>query len=94
MNFKMDNIMKQITKVFIFMCLCLVLLSCGKDDNEEKTSGKSICTECSAYAGGSWTTPAQFCGPESEVLLFEERYKSINSQPGISVRCVRKKQSM
>ena len=89
MNFKTDNIMKRITKVFLILCVGAVSLSCSKDEGE--VSGKNICTECSVYTGEVWTTPAKFCGPESEVILFEERYKSINSQPGISVRCVRKK---
>lgn len=90
MNFKIENIMKQITKVFLIACMCAVSLSCSKDE-EGKTSGKNVCTECSAYTGEVWTTPAQFCGPESEVILFEERYKAINSDPSIKVRCVRKK---
>lgn len=69
----------------------LISLSCNKDDDDGKFGGKTICTECSAGLNGRWTTPAQFCGPKDEVELFEQRYKSINSGHGISVRCVRKK---
>lgn len=89
MNFKTTSIMKLITKVFIVACVCGVCLSCGKDDDDSDSD--YVCTECSAGSDGTWSTPAQFCGPKSEVALFEKRYKENAKQPGVSVRCVRKK---
>ncbi len=80
--------MTNLKTILLFLVVSSFLISCNKD--EEEKVDELICTECSATLNGMTTTPAQFCGPEDEVKLFEQRYKDINKGSGATINCRRK----
>lgn len=90
MNFKIENIMKQITKMFLIACMCAVSLSCSKDDDEEK-GGDYVCYECTmSYDNGGETTTFPVCGEKTYAEILVKSYEN-QSGYGMTIRCVRKK---
>ena len=80
--------MKLITKVFIVACICVVCLSCSKDDDDS-----NMCYECT-ITYKNWATPdiIPICGEKTYVEAMVKNYENEGqASDDITVRCVRKK---
>ncbi len=84
--------MKQITKVFLVLCVCAVSLSCSKDDDEGDGGDGYVCYECTMSYDYGQHQPTTFpiCGEKTYAELQVKNFES-QSGNGMTIRCVRKK---
>jgi hypothetical protein len=72
------------------MCMCVVCLSCGKDDDGDDGN---MCYECT-ITYENWNTPdiIPICGEKTYVEAMVKNYENEGKDnDSYSVRCVRKK---